>query len=184
MKQEKTILWFSVLSSIVGLFVLSVVINIQGTQKRGEPDIRSIVTEYYLDNLITSAVLYDNMAINAGPLMRYNMGNPFLVIRYSGLGCKLCVDYIAREVSLFFPDLSENDSVVFVASDLFDDSTKYGKTIELTESESLGLAFEETLVPFVFIVDSERIQHFYIPDKEQPDVLESYLQSVKERYDI
>ncbi|HCT93901.1 MAG: hypothetical protein A2X19_05095 [Bacteroidetes bacterium GWE2_39_28] len=134
------------------------------------------------------SVFNDNTLVNNTKLDSYIAYNKIenddiMIIRYSQLDCKGCVDFVIKKVLTFFPNYSSTPKIVFLVSDLpFGVTPIHTNTIVLDKSELPNIPAEELKNPYIFIYNKGIIKHLFIPNTDNPEVLETYIQFIKSRY--
>jgi hypothetical protein len=108
-----------------------------------------------------------------------------LVFRFSGEACNTCVDFVIQKLKERFPDYSENRRILLIGSNI-NKRVKdhyYDKPVLSYCSENIGLPFEDYNIPFLFIIDHEKIcKMIFIPEKASPEFTDLYLETVFTRY--
>lgn len=114
--------------------------------------------------------------------------NPVLIFRFSGDYCESCIEFVIAKIKLKFPDYGTNKKIIFLCSEtsMRVKDTYYGKALySYHQKSSLGLPFEAAKTPFLFVLDiDKRSRAFFIPDMQQPQLLETYLNTVKKQFTL
>lgn len=108
-----------------------------------------------------------------------------LVARISGAYCDACINMVMEKLSEHFEDFSSNDNIVVLTSE-FNPRLKsnfFNKQMLSYEDEELGIPFEKTKMPFLFVLDEKKIPMLlYVPSVENPSDLDEYLMIIKSRF--
>ena len=118
-------------------------------------------------------------------ILRRDTSHPVLVLRYSGLSCRSCVQSCVNALRRQCPDFENNNRVMIVVSDASPSQIISGSLV-LDSGESLGYDLEGTRIPHFFIFDpiTRQIKHTFLPDQTDLNALRIYLASVTGRYGI
>lgn len=118
-------------------------------------------------------------------LLKQDSSQPVLVLRYSGLSCKGCVQSCVNALRRQCPDFEENKRVMIVISDATPSQIIPGSLV-LDSGETLGYDLESTRIPHFFVFDplTQQIKHTFLPDQTDLNALRIYLSSVCGRYGI
>lgn len=108
-----------------------------------------------------------------------------LIFYFSISTCQPCLESICDEVKLIFPDYTQREDIVFFSNDL-----EYrlrnnflGKKIAMPANKDKDLPFEKFNLPIFFVLDKENIiQHVFVADKENTELLKTYLKIIQQKY--
>lgn len=135
---------------------------------------------YLLDNIAEgianngSQVLIDSLKANT----------PKLVCLYSAQSCGSCVSFAQEKLEAFFPKEQYKDQTMYIVSGY--NSTKIfnkSNTINI-RNEKIGGNFQNSLFVYYCIIDKNRIEHVFIPDKTYEKYTDTYLGMIKNKYFI
>lgn len=185
-----TIIILSFISTILGGLIF---INIKSSQK---DETGETVETLYMNELMKASV--ENECYELMDPMVYagnNVENTFrlfdlvneecLVFRFSGEACNVCIDFVLEKIKGRFENFAENDRILLIGSNINPrvKDNYYGKKILSYSSENMGIPFEEYNIPFLFVIDRDRITKLvFIPEKAVPELTDFYLDTVKKRY--
>ncbi|PKO97490.1 MAG: hypothetical protein CVU12_00465 [Bacteroidetes bacterium HGW-Bacteroidetes-7] len=106
-----------------------------------------------------------------------------LIVRYSQMDCRSCIDFITSKISFFFPNYNNTPQIVFMVSDVTSGhAPNLNNIIILDKNEHPNIPADEFRSPYLMIYQHGVIKHLFIPSTDNPDVFETYIQSIKSRY--
>jgi hypothetical protein len=112
--------------------------------------------------------------------------SPSLVFRFSGNMCSPCIDFVIDRISFCIQDFKENDRVLFLYSDanpVMAENYFVKQSWYITDSFHQEL--DNLMIPYLCILDSEhRIKSLYIPDMAYPELLDKYLEMVRDKLNV
>lgn len=182
MKQVQYYVILFILLLIVGIESIQVM-NKNKEQPAGEDSFLPLVYE----NQIAQAVSTDGLEIINSEfhqlLIKRRISQPMLILRYSGLSCKGCVQSCFNALRRQFPNYEANDRILIVVSDV-SASQVPSNSLVLDSMESLGYELEGTRIPHFFVYDPliQKIQHTFVPDQSDLNAIPIYLSTISGRY--
>lgn len=185
MKNNWAYLSLTLLAAILLLDVFQLIKMSPSIDHAAETEFLPMVYE----NQITQGISTDGREIyNSGfhhEILRREASQPVLVLRYSGLSCRSCVQSCINALRRQCPDFENNNRVLIVVSDVTPSQIISGSLI-LDSGETLGYDLEGTRIPHFFVFDpiTQQIKHTYLPDQTDLNALRIYLTSVTGRYGI
>ena len=133
---------------------------------------------YLLDNIAEgianngSQVLIDSLKTSA----------PKLVCLYSAQSCASCVSFAQEKLEQFFPKEQYKDQTIYIVSG-FNSAKTFNKSNTINiRNEKIGGNFQNSQFVYYCIIDNDRIEHVFIPDKTYEKYTETYLELIKEKY--
>lgn len=115
-----------------------------------------------------------------------NSDKTTLIIRFSSYSCSSCINYLLSKITPAIENLDIGNCLIIIANVFVGDlhvMQKDYKNIKLYKSDSLVTDFDMALTPYLFFIDRNNvIQDFYIPRKEVPDDMETYLRHIRGKY--
>lgn len=106
-----------------------------------------------------------------------------IVFRFSGNMCTPCVDFVIDRIKFCIQDFKDNENILFLYSDANPAQIK-NKIVKKSWyiSKSFHQELDNLTTPYLFIFDSEhRIKSLYIPDPAYPELLDKYLEIMREK---
>ncbi len=89
-----------------------------------------------------------------------------MVCYYSSLSCKACVDFAISKVDEFFSDTEQQSHICYIACD-FNEKFKLRKQNTIRWNQrSKGLAIDESNSICYFLIDKNKVNHIFIPEKK------------------
>ena len=175
------------------LFFLLLIVGIESiqlvnskNQQSGEGD--SFLPMVY-ENQIAQAASTDGLEI-INPefhqlLNKKQINQPMLILRYSGLSCKGCVQSCLSALRRQFPNYEANNRILIVVSDV-SASQIPANSLVLNAIEVLGYDLEGTRIPHFFVYDpmTQKIQHTFVPDQSDLNAIPIYLSTISGRYGL
>lgn len=133
---------------------------------------------YLLDNIA------EGIANNGSQVLIDSLktGTPKLVCIYSAQSCGSCVSFAQEKLEVFFPKEQYKDQTMYIVSGY--NSTKIfnkSNTINI-RNEKIGGNFQNSLFVYYCIIDKDRIEHVFIPDKTYEKYTDTYLEMIKNKY--
>lgn len=172
------------------LFCLILVLLMEGVeialikkQSNGSED--SFLPMVY-ENQIYQSISTDGCVIyNDNFLQSCKSQLPILVLRYSGLSCRSCVQACMNGLRRHWPDYENNSRIMVVVSEVPNDDGS-SRSVVLGDNETLGYDLEGTRIPHFFVYDpvSQSIFHTFVPDQSDLNAIQIYLSTVLSRYRI
>lgn len=133
---------------------------------------------YLLDNIAEgianngSQVLIDSLKANT----------PKLVCLYSAQSCGSCVSFAQEKLEQFFPKEQYKDQTIYIVSG-FNSAKTFNKSNTINiRNEKIGGNFQNSQFVYYCIIDNDRIENVFIPDKTYEKYTETYLELIKEKY--
>lgn len=119
-------------------------------------------------------------------LLSKKITQPVLVLRYSGLSCKSCLQDCFNSLNRLIPDYENNGRLMIVVSEAEASSLRTSSSILLGHGETLGYSLEDTHIPHFFVYDPVKqiILHTFTPDQSDPNALTIYISNIVGRYGI
>ncbi len=114
-----------------------------------------------------------------------NIHQETLVFRFSAESCDVCVNFVISRLKNAFPDYAKNQRIMLIGSELNPRVKEgyYGKNTFSFIGGDMGLPAEKYNVPFLFIIDEDRISKMgFVPDKAYPELTDSYLINIRNRF--
>lgn len=107
---------------------------------------------------------------------------PKLVCFYSAQSCGSCVLFAQEKLEQFFPYELYQDKTLYIVSG-YNSTKTFNKnnTINI-RNQNLGGNFQNSQFVYYFIINNDRIEHVFIPDKTYEKYTETYLELIKEKY--
>lgn len=177
------------LPNIIFLFLIIIlfmeVVEIVEINKQGNGSEESFLPMVY-ENQVYRSVSTDGCVIHNPRFLRSCKSQlPILVLRYSGLSCKSCVQSCINGLRKQCPDFENNSRIMVVVSEVSNDDGS-GHPVVLGDNETLGYELEGTRIPHFFVYDpvSQVIFHTFVPDQSDLNAIQIYLSTVLSRYRI
>lgn len=110
------------------------------------------------------------------------------VFRITEHACDICYDYIMKQIKSFSKGLDPKQVLILVEVKKLREYRSFFKEQNTNVTvygleHKLDLLLEDSYAPYFFIVDSTlTIKHLFIPGKEQTEITNKYLLTVKNRY--
>lgn len=103
-----------------------------------------------------------------------------LYVRYSQYACGDCINFVNKAMVEYKSDKSSSEVVLLLKDiemrDIHVLENKFGKRFEIFKIDSLPTDFDEATTPYIFKLDQNlNVRDYYIPRKELPDSLHTYL---------
>ena len=106
-----------------------------------------------------------------------------LVFRFSGNFCNGCNEFVINKLKEHFDNFYKNDKIVFLGKNLSPrlKDNYFGKKVLSYKRDNLGLPFEESDFPVMFVLDENKlVKMVFLPDRTFPGYFDSYLKYIKE----
>ena len=105
-----------------------------------------------------------------------------LLFYFSANTCSPCIDHTIEILKDIYPDYLENNQIIFISPDYparFWNNC-YGKKLLIFENNKIGLPFEESLQPPLFLIinDSLKIKRIHIVNKMDFERTRTFLRNV------
>ncbi|MCO5265548.1 MAG: hypothetical protein M9948_06700 [Lentimicrobium sp.] len=138
--------------------------------------------KYNLDTILNTRVLTYPDTIRNTTLFDLTR-QASLVFRFSGNMCSPCVDFVIDRIKFCIQDFEENERVLFLYSDA---NPALAEDYFVKQAYYLTGSFHQELddmmVPYLCVLDSDhRILSLYIPDMAYPDLLDRYLEIIRDK---
>lgn len=101
---------------------------------------------------------------------------------YSAQSYAACINYTKKAILNYFPH-SQNDSTVLFITRNFPANYKFKEknTLNLA-TRKLNLPIEEVDKVFYFVVENNRIEHVFMPERQFDEYTQTYVKQIAERY--
>jgi len=188
--------YLTILIFLSGLTAILVTIDFIDKKKKVQKESDQTIEAFYMNELMKASITNECIKLNnphvyIGNNLENNIklfdlvNEECLVFRFSGEACNVCVDFILEKIKSRFLDFKDNKRILLVGSNINDrvKESYYGKQILSYSSEDLGIPFEEFNIPFLFIIDNDRIcKMIFVPEKALPELTDLYLDTILNRY--
>lgn len=193
MLKNKIFLFFIILVSflMITLFAVNVFISIQNKQDSSRVILKQECTKKLELTLKDEFNTIRNIQIYLGNDTTkihklYNLiEEPCIVYRFSGKMCDECIKFGLRKLIEAFPDFDQNTRILVICNDTnprIKDSY-FGKRLFSFKKSEFNLSIERLGIPYLFIIDKDkRCKHLFIPDKLFPELTDTYLKTIKQKY--
>jgi hypothetical protein len=143
-----------------------------------------LLSYYFIDNIYTSLdneqLKLDNEILNLiYNKYKVNDSMPIFIIKYSQYSCNACVDFIKNRIKKYF---SNNNRVIYIASDYSNYHDAVENTIFLKKGLNLNIPADDTHIPYVFLLKKGVINHIFIPDKVYDEYFDVYLKEIINKF--
>ena len=110
-----------------------------------------------------------------------------VVLRYSEMHCKSCVDDQVKFLKILSQKISSENIIILANYRHRKDLTIFKRMNQLSDIniyqvDSLNITIEDLGVPYVFILENMRVQSIFIPDNEFPELSENYYDIILSRF--
>lgn len=113
---------------------------------------------------------------------KIDLSLPILILRYSFFGCNICTEFATDKLKEHFNDYETNPQVLFIASDYNVNMDMGYKNLINIGNKNLGLPIERSNTPFFFILNGDKVENTFMPERKFPQYTDVYLKKIKRRY--
>ena len=193
MRKNKIFQYVLILLSflMLGLFTLNILIRFQSKRDSN----RVILKQEYIRQLELSLIddfkPIKNIELYSGNdttkiCELYNLiKEPCIVYRFSGKMCNECIEFGLQKLIEYISDFEHNNRVLIICDDTNPriKNSYFGKTLYSFSGSKFNLSIEHYAMPYLFIIDNDKkCKHLFIPDKTFPELTDSYLKIIQEKY--
>ena len=130
-----------------------------------------------------SKVFFGCDSLSSFPISKL-LKTDILFFRFSGNFCEGCNNFVIKKLADHFDDFFDNDKIILLGTNINPRlrGKYYGKELLSYRDNDLGLPFEKSDLPVMFILGKDRkVKLTFLPDKTFPGYFDSYLRIVKEK---
>ncbi len=110
----------------------------------------------------------------------YNVdfSKPIIVLRYSKYSCDSCVDYAEFMFDEFVTKNKYNQYLIIISDYSRFEMDEVNHIVNLDRQE-LDLPMEQTDIPYIFILEKDRVRNLIIPERKFEKFLEFYFRKIE-----
>lgn len=174
-----SLLTATLLLSCISIYQYRSLHNAIDSFKSDKTDNEAFMEKIYLLDNIAEGITNNGSQILIDSLQS---DTPKLVCFYSSQSCGSCVSFAQEKIEQYFPNEENKDQTQYIVCG-YNSTKRFEKrnTINIRNNR-LGGNFQNSLYVYYFIIDNDRIEHVFIPDKTYEKYTDTYLKIIKEKY--
>ena len=133
----------------------------------------------YMQDNITASIIGNGFPVD---IENCHFTSPKIICYYSAQSCAACINYAKEAIKKHFPDPQNDSTIVYLA-------TNYPANYKFKEKNTINLGRKKLNLPietvdrvFFFVIDDNRVEHIFMPERQFDEYTQLYLKQVYKRY--